>query len=213
MRNFQNIIDGYDKTAHTYAEKFSHELDQKPLERQLLQDFLAANQAKGAIVDLGCGPGHIAHYLQTLGATDLLGIDLSSVMVELARERHPSIPFEVGNILALPYPDHHFGAALALYSLIYFDEVELQQALVEIKRVLRPGGDLLFSFHLGRECLHVGEFLGETVDIDCYFYDVEQLRSLVEASGLSLVQLIERAPIEGIEYPSRRGYFWVRREE
>ncbi len=211
MQNSRQIIDCYNKTAQPYAEKFYQELDHKPMERVLLKAFLQTNQAKGPVVDLGCGPGHVSSYLQQQGAEDLLGIDLAPEMVAVARACNPSIAFETGDMLNLQYADQSFGAALAFYSLIHFDDEELQAAFREIHRVLRPGGDFLFSFHLGDEWLHVDTFLDHKVSIDFRFLQPEQMRRFALEAGFEEVEGIERGPYPDIEYPSRRSYFWVRK--
>jgi 2-polyprenyl-3-methyl-5-hydroxy-6-metoxy-1,4-benzoquinol methylase len=78
MQEQKNIIDCYNKTATNYAEKFIHELDNKHLDKILLKAFIAENNHKGKLIDLGCGPGQTTKFLFDNGHTNIIGTDLSS---------------------------------------------------------------------------------------------------------------------------------------
>src|SRR5262245_59466201 len=127
----------YDRVAAEYARRINDELDHKPLERRLLAEFAA--RVEGRIADVGRGPGHVAAYLQEHGA-DVVGLDLSPVMVEQARELHPAIAFAVADMRSLPLEDGALGGIVAVYSLIHIPRVEVVAVLREFWRVLRPGG-------------------------------------------------------------------------
>jgi ubiquinone/menaquinone biosynthesis C-methylase UbiE len=60
-----------------------------------------------------------------------------------------------GDLLDLPAADGEFGAVVALYSIIHLAPGELSQGLAEIRRVLRPSGPALVSFHIGSEVRHL----------------------------------------------------------
>ena len=70
----------YDRLAETYATRISGELAHKPFDRELLDRFAELTRDLGPVLDLGCGPGHVASYLAGRGL-DVTGIDLSSGMV------------------------------------------------------------------------------------------------------------------------------------
>jgi len=63
----------------------------------------AAGHHGGLVVDLGCGSGVAARELCGAGY-DVLGIDLSSALVETARRRVPSATFQVGSCLSADIP-------------------------------------------------------------------------------------------------------------
>jgi SAM-dependent methyltransferase len=56
----------------------------------------------------------------------------------IARERLPQAQFVHGDLEQLPFPDGHFGAALAANSVIFTEDI--RQAMRELRRVVRPGG-------------------------------------------------------------------------
>ena len=51
----------------------------------------------GPVADVGCGPGHVTAHLRDSGL-DAFGIDLSPVMIDVARREHPGLRFEVGSM-------------------------------------------------------------------------------------------------------------------
>ena len=78
----------YDQLADEYVRRIYGELQHKPLDRQLLDDFAARVKDTGVVGDLGCGPGHVSRYLWERGV-EVCGIDLSSELVERARRLNP----------------------------------------------------------------------------------------------------------------------------
>ncbi len=157
----QSVKSSYDAVAAEYAQRISGELEGKPFDRALLDEIAAG--ATGLICDLGCGPGHVAHYLHQRGAA-VLGIDLSPAMIAEARRRYPTLRFETGDIRSLSHEDNTFGAAVAMYSLIHFGDRELADALREVHRTLVPGGLFLASFHRGTGVVHHDELFGHPVN-------------------------------------------------
>jgi ubiquinone/menaquinone biosynthesis C-methylase UbiE len=199
----REVQTSYDAVAAEYAERLSAELDGKPLDRALLDEVAA--RANGTVCDLGCGPGHVANYLRRRGA-NVVGVDVSSRMVEEARRRHPELRFEVGDMRSLVYGDGAFAAVAAMYSLIHFDDADLAVALSEIRRVLAPDGVLLAAFHRGRETVHLDELFGCRVNLDFRFFEPEQIANALADARVDVERLIERDPYPGVEVETRRFY-------
>jgi trans-aconitate methyltransferase len=88
---------GYDVVADAYAEQFFDELSRKPFDRLLLDAFAADCEGRGTVLDVGCGPGHVARYLSERGAK-ASGFGLSPAMVELARKLNPGLEFRAGDM-------------------------------------------------------------------------------------------------------------------
>jgi ubiquinone/menaquinone biosynthesis C-methylase UbiE len=211
MQERQHIIDCYDKTAKTYAAKFMNELSHKHLDRILLSAFVTENIHSGKWIDLGCGPGQTTKYVSDCGVKDLTGTDLSPIMVETAKQSNPHLHFETADMLNLHYTDQTFAAALAFYAIVHFNMEQLEKAFQEIKRILIPGGQLLFSFHAGDQVIHLDQFLEQEVNIDFYFFDMIKVIDLLRKNGFEIIDALERQPYNEIEYPSKRAYVWVKR--
>lgn len=79
--------------------------------------------------------------LSTLGC-DIIGLDLRSEGLRLARESREAAVLTQGSAVALPFADRSFGTALLLDTLEHVDDSKATQ---EIRRVLRPGGKVFIS--------------------------------------------------------------------
>src|SRR5258708_4269734 len=132
-----NVQGSYDTVADEYANKYLHELDHKPLDRELLDRFAKAVAGKGRAVDLGCGPGQVARYLKARGV-DVVGIDLSPQMVEAARRANTEIEFRQGDMRKLDFPENTLAGIAAFYSIIHIPREQVNAVLKELHRVLKP---------------------------------------------------------------------------
>jgi SAM-dependent methyltransferase len=206
-----NVRSGYDHVAEEYAAEFHNEMEKKPFDRKMLDWLIEKVSGLGPICDLGCGPGQIAGYLHARGAS-ACGIDLSDEMVRCARSLNPGIPFEQGDMLALSsVADATFGGVAAFYSIIHIARERVVEALSELKRVLKPGGVLLVTFHIGKEVVRKDEWWGKPVSIDFLFYETAEMKASLRKAGFELSEVIERDPYPDIEYQSRRAYIFARK--
>jgi SAM-dependent methyltransferase len=96
------------------------------------------------LLDVGCGPGTITLGLaEVVAPGEVVGLDQRSEVLEQARTTAAqrgvaNVRFETGSAYALPFPDASFDAAFAHVILMHLREPA--RALVEMRRVLRPGG-------------------------------------------------------------------------
>lgn len=135
-------------------------------DRRRLVLSLLADRDGGVLLDVGCGPAVMTDVLLARGF-EYHGIDLSEQMIAEARGRfagHNRVDFQVGDVQALPLEDDAFDVVLCLGALEYVPD--LDRALDEIARVLRPDGLFVFSmlnrwspyriaervFHMGQPC-------------------------------------------------------------
>ena len=204
------IADSYDRVADEYVQRIYNELQHKPFDRQLLDRFAASLQENGLACDMGCGPGHIARYLHEKGAK-VCGIDVSPKMVELARRLNPEIDFSCGDILELDVEDETWAGVAAFYSIIHVPPGEIVRALLELRRVLRPGGLLLLAFHIGEGIIHLDEWWGKSVCVDFHFFRPTEMANYLRSVVLEIEEIVEREPYPGVEHPSRRAYIFARK--
>ena len=117
---------------------------------QLIRDLLAEDgtpiEELEAILDWGCGCGRILRHWASLGDTEVRGCDINPRMVAWCNENLPFAQVVANGISPpLPYPDESLDFVYAFSVLTHLSE-ELQHAWVgECRRVLKPGGRLLFS--------------------------------------------------------------------
>lgn len=211
MKKFiQDTQTSYDQVATEYAEKFKDEMDDKPFDRHCLDRLAREVGNLGPISDLGCGPGQIARYLHRQGV-DTLGVDLSPRMVAEARRLNPEIPFHQGDMLSLSDADDSWGGIAAFYCIIHIPRDQIVEALRELKRVLKPGGVLLLTFHIGDEIKHLDEWWEKPVNLDFAFYQPEEMEAWLKEAGYTLEETLVREPNPEVEVATRRAYVFARK--
>lgn len=202
--------------AEQYAIEIGGELDRRPLERALLDCFAEITGTAGRIADVGCGPGHVTRYLAARGL-DMVGVDLSPRMIEIAKAGNPGVPFEVASMLALPVSDGGWAGAVTFFAIIHLDRDGRRAAYRELARAIRPGGRLLAGFHVSDdesgpgETRHQTREFGSEVDLDVHFLDSAEVIADLGDAGFAFHARIEREPQAAIEYPSRRCYLLAAR--
>lgn len=213
MKNsIQDTQNSYDQVAHEYAEKFKDEMDDKPFDRDCLDRLAREVGDLGPICDMGCGPGQIARYLHRRGV-NTLGVDLSPRMIEEAQKLNPEIPFHQGDMLALPAADNSWGGIAAFYCIIHIPREQIVDALREMKRVLKPSGVLLITFHIGDEIKHLDHWWEKPVNLDFAFYQPEEMKKWLTDSGFELEDTLVREPNPEVEVATRRAYLFARKPE
>ncbi|SHF34240.1 class I SAM-dependent methyltransferase [Pedobacter caeni] len=212
MNTQDKVLSCYNKVADDYAADRWDELSKKHLDQLLLKEFAAVNKDKGPCADFGCGPGQTTRFLYDNGLKDIVGIDLSPAMVSAARKLSPDIKFETGDLLNIGYAAEHFISTVAFYSIVHFDTEQVKKCFGEINRVMKAGGDFLFSFHAGDEIVHFDKAHDKEIDIDLYFFKTDDIIKLLYETGFNIVDAIERPAREDMNYPTRRAYIWAEKK-
>jgi SAM-dependent methyltransferase len=91
------------------------------------------------VLEVGPGPGELAERVQVELGAEVVAIDISPRMVELARAR--GVDARLGDVQDLPFGDEEFDCAIAAWMLYHVPDVP--RALAELARVLEPGGRLV----------------------------------------------------------------------
>jgi demethylmenaquinone methyltransferase/2-methoxy-6-polyprenyl-1,4-benzoquinol methylase len=89
------------------------------------------------VLDACCGTGDLAIAARKAGGR-VTGLDFSEKMLERARRKEPGIEWVSGDVTALQFADGSFDAATVGFGVRNVDDLE--KALVELRRVLVPGG-------------------------------------------------------------------------
>lgn len=136
----------YDEVAELYTDMARPLLGENPYDRALLGIFAElSDDAAGPIADVGCGPGRITGYLNSLGR-NVFGIDISPEMLRIARSEYPDLVFELGALEELPLADDSLGGLVAWYSIIHTPPERVPAVFDEFARVMRSGAPLLLGF-------------------------------------------------------------------
>ena len=130
-RGWQRVADRYDATWASSTRQFVPPL----LEMAELREGMS-------VLDVGCGPGYVSAAAAERGALPV-GVDFSSEMVSIARQKFPKIEFREGDAQDLRFNDASFDQVLANFALLHLAEPE--RAFAEASRVLKSGGRFAFT--------------------------------------------------------------------
>lgn len=185
----------YDTVAESYADGMRDVLAREPIVRGVLALFAElAGAVGGPVADVGCGPGHVTAHLRDRGL-DVVGIDLSPAMIEIARREHPGLTFAVGSMTDLPLTECSFGGVLAFYSVIHVPDEDVPAVLTHFHRVLRPGGVALLGFHVGeRYRLKTEGYGGHPMKVNLHWRPVERMATWLCDAGLAVEAEIVLSP-------------------
>lgn len=163
-----------------------------------------------SVLDVGCGNGRLLELLEDKHI-NYLGIDISEKLIELAKKKYPQNNFLVADNLNLPFPNNNFDKVFSIAVLHTIPSEELRKkALLELKRVLKPGGLLVltvwdiwrkdtfllllkyyFSKLIGKSKLDFRDaFIPWAHKTKRYyhFFTKKELQYLVEKSGLKIIK-------------------------
>ena len=142
----KQTLESYNNYARKWAQRMrsgknsAHDLLEKPAMEILLPDLHGKK-----ILCAGCGSGEECGHMQELGAGEIIGVDVSAKLLELARRSHPGIKFIEADIETLELESNYFD--LVYSSLVMHYMPDWKTALANINRMLKAGGRFIFSTH------------------------------------------------------------------
>ncbi|MGW1719240.1 class I SAM-dependent methyltransferase [Streptomyces sp. NPDC002156] len=204
----------YDAIAEDYFSRFRSGLAGQPLERAVLAAYAefvrGSGGGGGQVADLGCGPGWVTAFLDSLGLS-VFGLDLSESMLTVARREHPGLRFEQGSMLELDLADGALGGVVSWYSTIHTPIDRLPALFAEFHRVLAPGGHLLLGFQVGDEPKHFDQPFGRPVSMDFQRRRPDLIAGLLTAAGFTLTSQTVREANEETGESSPQAFLMARR--
>ena len=132
------------------------------------------------LLEIGCGGGLLLRDVLPAGAS-ATGLDHSSEMVSLARERAPGAEVVLGSAERLPFPHGSFGAVVM--SIVFMFLPDPLAALRESRRVLAPGGRI--AIYTTSPSLRGSQAAPEPLASRSRFYENEQLAALANTVGFA----------------------------
>ncbi|MEU9286119.1 class I SAM-dependent methyltransferase [Streptomyces sp. NPDC048275] len=178
--------EAFDAIGDHYDEAFPHKEGQVSAGEWLIGSL----QAGARVLDLGCGTGVPTARQLTDAGFEVVGIDLSGGMVELAQEYVPGATFHQLDLADLrpggPRDLGRFDAVAAFFSLLMLPRAEIPLALLTVRHLLAPGGLFILSMVEADVDDFSIPFLGNTIRVSGYLK--EDLRKVIESGGFEIVK-------------------------
>lgn len=180
----------YDRIADWYLDWATSQASPRERYTEKVLANVKNNDTSPRILEIGCGAGlPITRMLLDRGAT-VVGNDISSKQIEMARARcpEPRATFVCGDMTrALAFAPASLDGAVSFYSVFHLPRAEQPGMLAKVRAWLKPGA--LFAFNLATvdaEEIH-GEMMGHGMFWSSF--DVEGNKAMVAAAGFDAVEV------------------------
>ncbi|MET9660532.1 class I SAM-dependent methyltransferase [Streptomyces sp. NPDC006510] len=110
-----------------------------------LQRLLGDLAPHSRVLDVGSGTGRPTAWTLTAAGHEVLGVDVSPVMVELAARQVPGASFECADMREIRLEEGGFDAVCAYFSLLQMSREDQSRLLRKLGRLLVPGGHLVVA--------------------------------------------------------------------
>lgn len=131
----ESVVDYYDKLTESVGVINS--------ERIIFKKYIKNNSK---ILDVGCGTGRTTIYLFEKGFKDIIGIDLSTKMIKIAKEKYPKINFESIDVLDYKTDDAFDVIIFSFNGLMLIKTYDLRLKITEkICKLIKHDGIFIFS--------------------------------------------------------------------
>lgn len=167
---------------------------------------LALNECSGGerVLEVGFGTGLAFPNLHEV-YKEIHGIDLTADIQAIRSVFEPmDIPLflEQGDVLKMPYSENFFDTVLMVSILEHLKPLELEQAFVEVRRVLKPGGQMVYGTPVEKPFMvFMFRMLGHDIREEHFSTEREIAQAARKAfSKGHMVQMKSTPPIGGVVY-------------
>ena len=185
-------VGSYDRNAQRYFDHVAGETAAPSADRAGLRLFAELVGPNKAVLDVGCGPGHITAFLADAGLS-ISGVDISPAMIELAQSSFPHINFRLGDQADLPFATASLDGVVSRHSIIHTPPEQLSDVVAEFARVLRRGSLLFVSFFAAADPSGHGLSFDHAVCL-AYQFDPNRIAAMLADHGFAEEVRIVRQP-------------------
>ncbi|MCG9970918.1 class I SAM-dependent methyltransferase [Christiangramia crocea] len=143
MKETENTRDIFNKYAEGYQDKYM-DVSLYHGSLDLFCENLISKQTE--ILEIGCGPGNLTKYLLSLRPDfKVLGIDLASKMIDLAKQNNPKAEFCTMDCRDIDQLQQTFDGIVCGFCLPYLNQKETLKLLGDMSALLNQGGVVYIS--------------------------------------------------------------------
>ncbi len=182
----QQTVDAYDVNATAWADS----RDKQGVwgnEKNKFHSYLP----QGKIVEIGSGGGRDAKDLIAMGY-EYIGTDISKGLLEVAKKNNPAVTFFLKSVYELDFPEKSFDGFWASAVLLHMPKNRIDEALQNIKHILKPGGIGFISLKKGDgEKFVEGDHVGISYKRFFSFYKQEEFAEVLKRNNFEILESYE----------------------
>ena len=184
MNNKQITKEAHNAIAEKYYELYKDDTSDLKYFDFFLED------CKPRILDLGCGMGHYSNYMYNKGF-DVVGIDISENMINIAKRNNPNIEFIVSDICDLDViKNYKFGGVILAYVLQHLSKEEVLKLFSKINYIVNYNCKLLMFLREGNGIIEEVEPIDTRYKYVINEYSKEEIKNILLDNGWK-INLIE----------------------
>lgn len=173
----------YNKIARKYYTRYGQ---QSNFFLKYSNEFLKLLPKQAKILDLGCGPGRDTKFFSEKGY-QVVGIDFSESMIEIARKAAPKAKFIQKDFRKLNFEQNSFDGIWCSLILLHLKRNEVLKFLKSIKRFLKKDGVLFLATKKGEGEIIEKEHLDKEMLMFETFFQQDELEKLVKKPGYRII--------------------------
>jgi ubiquinone/menaquinone biosynthesis C-methylase UbiE len=183
IQNKEITKESYQATAQQFAQNVENLAPTQSIEK-----FIGLLPPQAKIIDLGCGSGRDAKIFTSMGA-DVVGIDYSSNLIEIAKSHAPLANFQLMDIEEMNFPASSFDGAWSACSLAHISKSMLPDVLKKINFILKESGYFYLALKKG-----AGEILERDSRYDgdfkkfWSFFGEDELKNILQEAQFNILE-------------------------
>ncbi len=135
------------------------------------------------ILDIGVGTGNLSKRFIETGYNNIIGLDQSREMLNVAKDKFPNLKLRLGEFLKIPFENDVFDVIVSTYAFHHLNDEEKSVAILEMLRVLKENGKVV-----------IGDLMFESVEAKKEIYKSlsDEAISEIEDEYYSNIELLKR---------------------
>ncbi|MFX0065814.1 MAG: class I SAM-dependent methyltransferase [Candidatus Hermodarchaeota archaeon] len=181
------VEEGYNEGDYERFYRMTDALNKR--EKRFFNKLLELIPKDATVLDLGSGTGVPYDKFLVKNGLEVIGIDISSKHVAMARKNVPHASYIKADFSRFKFEAERYDAIISLYAIFHIPREEHTNLFEKIHRALKEHGIILVTMGTADMELDINDFIGSKMAWSSY--SIEENKSLVEKAGFNILLVEE----------------------